>query len=103
MQMETIENKTTNVLTVKLQSHPLLVLIQTMKVTPSIAPEVRLHKYQLKKLDNLDASFGSLSSNWSAPKAGKAALTPLVPNATRYSPVYSIAAWLPVAASHWFI
>ncbi|MCI12841.1 hypothetical protein A2U01_0033948, partial [Trifolium medium] len=54
-----------------------------MKVTPSIAPEVRLNKNQLKKLDNLDASFGSLSSNWSAPKAGKAALTPLVPNATR--------------------
>jgi hypothetical protein len=70
-------------------------------VTPIIAPTVRLSKNQLKKLDNWIASLGSFSSNWSAPKDGRAALMPLVPNAIRYRPVKSIADWLPSAASHW--
>lgn len=87
MQMNRIANMTATVHIPKLQSHPWLAPIQLMKVTPMIAPMVRLNKNQLKKLDSLAASLGFLSSNWSAPKAGKAALIPLVPNATRYRPV----------------
>lgn len=87
--------------TPKPKSHPWLVLIHTIIVTPSIAPMVMLNKNQLKKLDNWDASLGSFSSNWSAPNDGKEALTPLVPNAIRYRPAKSIAAWLPSAPSHW--
>lgn len=52
MHMEIIANKTAIVDIVKLQYHPWLVLIQTMNVTPTIAPMVRLSKNQLKKLDN---------------------------------------------------
>ena len=52
MHMNIIANKTAMVHTVKLQAHPWLVPIQTMKVTPIMAPMVRLNKNQLKKLDN---------------------------------------------------
>ncbi|RYR41462.1 hypothetical protein Ahy_A08g037860 isoform B [Arachis hypogaea] len=51
MHMNMIANKTAIVQMVKLQAHPWLVLTQTMKVTPTMAPMVRLNKNQLKKLD----------------------------------------------------
>jgi hypothetical protein len=72
-------------------AHPTLELIHTRKVTPKIPPMVKLSKNKLKKVESLAASFGSFSSNWSAPRDGRAAFTPLVPNATRYRPRYSIA------------
>lgn len=86
--------------TPKLQSQPWLLLIHTTKVTPIDAPMVRLNRNQLKKLDRCMASFGSLSSNWSAPRAGNAAFTPPVPSATRYRPENRSATWGVLAVSH---
>lgn len=77
--------------TVNPQSQPWFELIQTTKVTPNIAPVVTLNKNQLKKLASDSASLGSLSSNWSAPKEGRAPLIPLLPNAIKYRPVNNIA------------
>ncbi|CAI0465364.1 unnamed protein product [Linum tenue] len=66
---------------------PLFSATHTMKVTPTTAPVTRLKKNQLKKLESFGASSGFLGSNWSAPNAGSAALTPPAPKAMRYSPM----------------
>lgn len=100
MQTKTNPNNIARVQMPKPQSQPWLVVIHTMKVTPIIAPMVRLNNNQLKKLDNWAASLGFLSSYWSAPKAGKAAFTPPLPSAIMYKPVKRIAMWLVSAASH---
>ena len=91
---------TAKVDTPKPQSQPSFSLIQTKKVTPKIAPVTTENRNQLKKLERVLASSGSVSSNWSAPKEGSAAFSPPVPTATKYRPVYRIAAWLLSAASH---
>lgn len=83
MHTNTTAKKTAMVHKPKAKSQPRFELIHTTTVTPNMAPMVRLNKNQLKKLDNCAPPFGSFSSNWSAPKAGKADLTPLVPNAIR--------------------
>ncbi|CAN0872899.1 hypothetical protein LINGRAHAP2_LOCUS10227 [Linum grandiflorum] len=83
METKTTAKKTARALSPNPQSQPWLALIHTTKVTPMMAPAVRLKRNQLKKLEILEASLGLLESNWSAPNAGRAAFTPPVPNAIR--------------------
>lgn len=69
------------------QYQPLSMLTETIAVTPTVAPMVALNRSQLKKVGKALASLGTLTSNWSAPNAGREPLTPPEPSANKYSDV----------------
>lgn len=83
------------------QSHPLLTWIQTTSDRLTTAPVHTDSKMQLKKLDICLSSCGSLSSNWSAPWAGRETFMPALPVANKYRPRNRRAASPPLIFLQW--